>query len=1338
MKKKKASIFILSVAMTASLILGGILSVSASVSEEQNSTDPVIFYDFESGNVSGSTVKNTGSKANSDAELVTGDGGISVSQGKLVFNQEKSASADESKNLGHLRLPDDMFADMQAFTFVIDVYDLYISDNSCGFLSFLTKDPAQYGYGSGIENDGIEINYTWDPIAQGWTTAAANPTLNRSDYNLMVQALSGSSTIQSCFAPTPLRYTDGQYAFAFDGTSEFSVYVNGALAQTLSGLSANFFKTKVFNRIGGYLYDFARGSVKSSFDNIALYDRVLSAEELKEISKSTASSDAQKAAVFYDFTAAEGNVVKNMGSRASSDGTIVANNGDVRVEHGKLVISQTGNSTENGYFKLPDNLFAGATEFTMQFEIESLNIGDAYSGLLSFSNMDPAATDMTAAGGPGKTAEVSWAWNSVTNRFSIVTTPWGQSSSTSSFEAGRSVMTLIYSDMKLMVFCDNALVLVSEHSAENAQYFQQFVFNKFGGYLYNWGRSAAQVTIDNFAFYDYAFSGGMLNSLRESAESISFDLPSDASALTDPAFMLTDGTAGQAAEFTVRETVDFNTQGLKYYVADVEGQLTPARVILHTRDLLDWSDEIEVKYENLQSAFPATVAVSYSDGTSGTAEAEWEEYVFDTTAKDVTGVLTDAAGRTALATLRVTGVGAGMDDLVQYVQKIDAMSEDFVLSTYTEFMSLIKAEYDAARSVISAQEGAVENVYNALVEAYEENYSVLISNAKLKEAISLYSDGGRAAFAPQNEREAYEKAFETVSGMLQECDSEQSVTEAVAALKSAREQLRLSVENYGFYGISEQENGLGSFTSRTSTFWRQTDDVSYAMQGDFELTFTINSIEYVQNIECAFSFGILTGANSIMYRVGANPYDAKFSDRSINGVFSDVTNIMAADGTFPDPAKGGISWTTNLNFDSPVSVRVSRVADKENEGFAYYHFYLLQNGNICHAYYDYLEDTSDARIAFGSQKVVAQISDIRIDALPIVPEYDSQDGYAALGGSEANVSDGLYGFAEKGTLLSAKALAGTYDLVSVKFILRGETDETSRLTFALATKSGFYKDYFILSADDGTGASSVSYYHYDASGQGTAALSEKIESGKESVFAVTRRHVEDYVLIDAYILDGDKVLLSVQELVSYYVLPAKLLVGGSNFAVSTAGIKDISPVIVEEIDEGNYSPESVAAYRAKLEEIGLDIKNLIEATDEMLASMKVQIEEAQKLLQLAKIVSYETLPDLQVELNAPKVQLPTRVRVTYDTGKTELLKITWDTPDTSVAGDFVLKGYVTQKDGSQYEVSCNLKVSAPQGSEGGERGGCAASFGYGAGAVGAVCVAGALLLVLKRRKRSDV
>ena len=139
MKKKKASIFILSVAMTVSLILGGILSVSASVSEEQNSTDPVIFYDFESGNMSGSTVKNTGSKANSDAKLVTGDGGISVSQGKLVFDQEKSASANESKNLGHLRLPDDMFADVQTFTFVIDVYDLYIRITVADFCPFLPK-----------------------------------------------------------------------------------------------------------------------------------------------------------------------------------------------------------------------------------------------------------------------------------------------------------------------------------------------------------------------------------------------------------------------------------------------------------------------------------------------------------------------------------------------------------------------------------------------------------------------------------------------------------------------------------------------------------------------------------------------------------------------------------------------------------------------------------------------------------------------------------------------------------------------------------------------------------------------------------------------------------------------------------------------------------------------------------------------------------------------------------------------------------------------------------------------------------------------------------------------
>lgn len=1326
MKVKKRIFLLLSVGALVSFGMGiGVCGI-AGASTAEPSTGPLVRYDFEAGSVSGQTVKNSGSKSGMDAKLVTKGDEVKINNGRLTFNQSRT-DGSEATDLGHFRLPDNLFEGLTSFSFVIDVYDLQIGDDYCGFFTFLESDPAVTTVGD--TNAGLQTAYSWNGTRQ--------------DFDLFVAANIPGEETPSAQGGTPVRYMDSQYTFTFDG-STFYVYVNGALSTSVSGFSADYFQSKVYNRIGGYLYDWGRGSIKGSFDNIRLYDRVLSQEEMLENAEELAPKDAKAAAIYYDFSSAKDNKVENLGTKANSEGTIVSNDGDVKIENGKLVLYQKAQNEvdletlkKNGYFLLPSDLFKGVTDFTIQFEIEKLALADGYCGLMTFSETNPA---VTAAGDDNVTSEISWAWNNTYACRDIVFSPWGETNNIGTLETGKSVLTIVFSSGKLMAFCDNQFLGMSHGAAVKEDYFQQFLFNKIGGYLYDWGRSSARITIDNFAFYDYAFNGGLLSGICSSAESISFDLGSDAEKLIDPVFTLTDGTTAEGLSYKVRETsVDFATAGYKYYTADIEGQLFPARVILHTRDLKDWSSSVTIKYEDASTAFPATIEAEYSDGTTGIANVEWEEYQFSTEKKTVKGVITDAAGRTASALMEVTGQGAGLEDLKTYIEKLDAQKGDYVTNTYEALMKAIKTEYDAAKAIIDGGEGSVADAYNALVNAYEKNKGVLISVAELKAALVQYDDGGRAQYARAAEREAYETAESEVETLIKNCDSADKIAPAAEALKTAREELFLAVENTGFSGVSEQENGLGGFTSQNSTFWRQSDDVSYKLTGEFAISFTLSGFEYVQASECAISFGFTTN-NNIQYRVGVNAYDSKYSDHSLNGVFGDVTNVMGADGTFPEPAQSGSSWTTNFNFDSPVTIRLERIFDKENEGFAYYYFYLIQNGKICHAYYDYYQDVGDAYFAFGSLRLTANVSDLRIEGLPVIPAYEEGYEYSAISsGVTLEKSDNTYTVAGDGLLLSKTSIDGNYDLLAVDFTLNGEVSADTMIRFALGTQGGFRKDYFSINYDDGEGKSSIDYYHYSESDYDSAEVSKNLESGRTYTFVLTRQKVGEYVQVGAYVIDGETVLASVEARVSWYILPAKLLVysDGAGYTLGTPSVKDISAVIVEEIDEDDYTPDSVKAYKQKLDEIGLGIVDLLKATEEELEAKKVAIAEAEKLLELTKIVGYEELPDLSVELNAQKVQLPTRVRVTYDTGKTELLKITWDTPDTSKVGTFVLKGYVEQKDGSKYEVTCNLEIYDPQaGTDSGKTdSGCGSVAEYTALGLFAsmTLAAGAVLL----RKRKD-
>lgn len=225
-----------------------------------------------------------------------------------------------------------------------------------------------------------------------------------------------------------------------------------------------------------------------------------------------------------------------------------------------------------------------------------------------------------------------------------------------------------------MIFCtQNGITeLISDN------FFEKYAFNKIGGYSYSWGRSDTQITIDDFAFYSYALGAAERIAETTAVTELFADLGPDATALTGLSGRARDG-AERSAEIAVAEGVDLSAEGRKQYIVWLEGQRTPARLTLLTRRLLDYTGEITV---DSTDSLPSEVQVTYSDGGTGVASAVWEDYEFSLGRQTVSGRITDASGRTASATLTVTGIEFEWSRAEALFAEIESAGEDAVRSSY--------------------------------------------------------------------------------------------------------------------------------------------------------------------------------------------------------------------------------------------------------------------------------------------------------------------------------------------------------------------------------------------------------------------------------------------------------------------------------------------------------------------------------------------------------------------------------------------------------------------------------------------------------------------------------
>lgn len=215
----------------------------------------------------------------------------------------------------------------------------------------------------------------------------------------------------------------------------------------------------------------------------------------------------------------EGDVVKNTGTKANSDGRLVAGpTGGVEVSEGRLKLTQSAADIQNGFFELPSDMFEGLTAFTFNIDVNFAWVNDTQASLFHFTKNDPRtgvedneANDSNI----GEVIEASWGWVGGTTYYNLLSSPWDAQWETRLLNPfsyttpnGNVIMkdftlTVVWNGSAIDFYMDGMLCLSSSISAENVQALR---YNRIGGAVYAWGRHGAFGIFDNVELYDYAMT----------------------------------------------------------------------------------------------------------------------------------------------------------------------------------------------------------------------------------------------------------------------------------------------------------------------------------------------------------------------------------------------------------------------------------------------------------------------------------------------------------------------------------------------------------------------------------------------------------------------------------------------------------------------------------------------------------------------------------------------------------------------------------------------------------------------------------------------------------------
>lgn len=1360
-KAKRNAIFALAATLVCSVVCTINLPVKTIVAEEN---DPIFVYDFSDNTLpkdydktaaNATGVKITAAKGSAEATLYSGTTNSKpdayIDSGKLVFNQ---SGVDDTN--GYFVLSETALKNLAGWTLSMKISDMKVGNaGSYNLLSISQKSTVETTIGK--DNQGILLHNTQEngvyklyleKTEPGWV---CNSTANASFY-----------------------FDDGILDIVYDGDT-VSAYISGHKALSVV-VGENYFADKSFIKIGGYILSWGRNATICSFDDIALYGYALSDAEIKanyDKEYPVTYSAEKSAEIYYDFSSAgEDGTVENIGAADGMNGRIVAKtvNGvnDVRVEKGSLVINNDGSSVSKdaGYFRLPDEMFAGKTEWTIQMTVSSVK-AENQNGIIGFFEKDPAevpiaedvniaASERFDADGKAKnsTSHVFWFFNNNVKAWTMYAqTSYGDDASGKSWNMGDvnpfkkepKVLTIVYKKGVLVGYCDERVVFATQTAGLTENFYEKYRFNKIGGYQFSWGRSATQMTIDDFAFYGYALNVGERVAESEAIVSAVADIGANATEIKAT------GTTrnGKLRVLTVADVsgVDVTALGEKEYILYFEGQYSPVKTRVLVRNIKDYKGSLTV---DTTDVLPAALTVEYTDGNSGEASVVWENYTFKSGEQTVIGEITDAAGRKATATLTVTGVGFEWSKAEELLDSIDAEEETSVKSTFTAMKAALADKIAALKAFENdkANEG-VTSAYTALLTAYEAEKKNLISIEPINEAIEKYSaDLNQIA---EKYKEAYQNAYEALKKCKEECESVAARDKAIEDLRAAANELYLSFEYAGIAGATKTESGETEimFDSQPDPNWG-TVAFSNKISGNYYAEYTVNEpMDYIAGAGANVDVVIKTANRYVTYRVLKNvTWDADCITRCFNANEWKINaTSVAVDGEYPENENGGAVWSAD-KFDmlQPYTVRVYRQA--ENDVTALYYFELVQDDKICHAFYDRLEDLTDVNIGFSAVNCSVTLENVKIKGNAKLFTAAKDAEYYLADGTAVTATENVYSLEAGSVLYSGSTVSADDQLYSFDVTLNSESATEGQLSFGFAQKNGIVYNRVILTfagtTADGTAASvlhtpvyGIEVGLFESSKAGSKEYFGTLETGKTYKFAVVSSKAgEDKRSVKVYVLEGDEIKLESEGVTLYFgydVIPVVSSLSG-NFAISKVEAKDLAGTIsFDEIIETNYSTESVEKYREAISKIDLSVVTLIKASEQELEQIKNKINEAKSLLKLTKISEQvDVFQKITVKQNAKKVVLPSRVKVKLDNGLTKNLSVTWETVDTTKAGDVEVKGTIVQPDGTEYYVYYPITIKAVEEEK---SGGCNGVIGSNIMILAAsVFVAGAVAVVKKRKE----
>ncbi len=582
-KKTISIVAMLTVLLVSAFCLGTTLQTKSIANAEVADREAILYYDFSNStigaNVDGySSVTNLGTKQGANATIFNGTGIRAYDQ--LVFSQPQHSDEATGRLKGYFELPLASFDGLTNFTVQMDISAVDAGASREPIFAMTQTSLSNTLFGD--SNQGILFG-------DGWI---------ESDTTYMENYFGGEWNTHETATRPFISGTKYVLTFVYDGVNVSFYYGNTLLLQKANSDTTLFNQYDYF-RIGGLMMNWT-GGLKAEIDNVKLYDYARSTTQIAEDTTALANSiSASKyAKVYYDFETANNGVVENLGIGENMDGRIVQTKNDVRIENGKLVIANdtTVADKNNGYFRLPDNLFKGSTDWTIMMDVERLVNNNCQPPMFYFGQVDPTTKtdnelnainqlqlflmdDKPYYQATGAGPDNLWTGGNA----GVITNP----------ADGQRTIALIYKNGVASLYYYQTYAagvyptLVFQTPVAADFYYWDMVFNKIGGYILSWGRSSTDMIIDSFAFFDYAITPNtVMVNYPLNVEYITANLDDTATGMVSTDYKAYDriGQKVNRTDLIFPENIDYTTVGVKHYVVwrPVDKQPTPIRFTLTT------------------------------------------------------------------------------------------------------------------------------------------------------------------------------------------------------------------------------------------------------------------------------------------------------------------------------------------------------------------------------------------------------------------------------------------------------------------------------------------------------------------------------------------------------------------------------------------------------------------------------------------------------------------------------------------------------------------------------------------------------------------------------------